>query len=694
MSHLSTSRERGPQAYLARLLRRFRAALATRPIALACLVLLVGFVVSDRASVIVTETLEHRAHREMVTEIRTFLTDLETHLLDEARRLSGLADLQSAIVARDFARLFELTQDEVRRGAAGMILVTDADGIALSRTRSIGHRGDYVFDRTAWGRALGDGQEIATIDRGVTHPLVLIAGVPVTSGVERIGAVLPAYRLDDDFARMIRDRIGIAGAEVAFAVRDIGLVGHSFAKEKEQLAEIFLNPAQLREIEAVTEAHPDAMWDIGVGKEGYSVVYVAFPGFRESPGGMFIFTPTCHTCWASGVAAFFALFVAGFGVLAFRFVGLSVPRSREGVFVLLGLGILGAGAMYMLSLARMEGGVLRISEPHFAIYNSTIEFEPDTDIVDPSFEQRVAIRVKTGGETINAVEAVVGYDPDSVSVEEILTADSFCDPGFFMEKTIDDIRGEVRIACGVPNPAFSEPEGIVAQIVLRPRHAGSYTLRFLDETQVLANDGLGTDVLRQSTDATYQVLDRQASTTIPRGAIFSYTHPNSSRWYRARAAHFSWPHEAGHTYRYALDRSVVTVPRDGAQTDASSVALFVPEDGEYFFHLLDRIPGDGERVSHFQIRVDATPPPPPTIAVSNENPRVGETVRFEFTSREPQEGLRRGFYLRIGERGMFIPIENSFVVPFLRSGAYPITVRSFDQAGNWSDATKTIRVSP
>ncbi|HSE35152.1 MAG TPA: cache domain-containing protein [Candidatus Paceibacterota bacterium] len=679
-----------------RLLGRLRATLARRPVAVACFIILVGFAASDRASVIVAETFEHRAHGDTVNALSQYLKDEQAALLAEARSLATVPEIRSALAARDSFRLIELSQEEVARGKIGMLLTTDANGVALARTRSIGHRGDYVFDRTAWGRAVGDGAEIAVIDHGITHPLLMIAGVPVRAddGV-MVGAVFPAHRMDDVFARTLRDAHLPPGSEVAFFLSDRGVVGDSFSTEEQRhLAEVFLNPAQIGEIESVARATHDAMWDIGVGADRYTVVPLLFSGYQDAPGGALVFLPTCHTCWAAGVAAFFALFVASFGILALWWIGARGDRMRHGALTLLGLGLLGALAIGALSLFRMESGVLRISEPRFSIYNSTMRFDPDTDIVDPSFEQRVAIMVATGGETINAVDTVVGYDPDAVIIEDVLTTSSFCDRGFFTESEIDPQRGEVRISCGVPSPAFSASEGIVAELVLRPKRSGSYTLRFLPDTQVLANDGLGTDVLRQTTDATYHVLDRSASSTAPRGIVFSYSHPNSSRWYRSRTVHFSWLREAGHAYQYAIDQSVLTIPVDGTQTTAAGTSLFVPEDGEYYFHLLDRSSGRADVVSHFRVRIDGTPPPAPTIALSNDRPRVGETVRFEFSSRESSEGLRRWFYMRIGEGGMFVPIEKSFVIPFLRAGTYVVTVRSFDLAGNWSDATKTVIVSP
>lgn len=104
----------------------------------------------------------------------------------------------------------------------------------------------------------------------------------------------------------------------------------------------------------------------------------------------------------------------------------------------------------------------------------------------------VEIRVQTDGTPINAVSAVVRYAPNTLEVVHMTTEKSFCT--FYLDNRFDNIKGEVVVSCGVANPGF-QGDSVVVRLTMRAKAVGTTTIT-LDqkESQVLANDGKGTNI--------------------------------------------------------------------------------------------------------------------------------------------------------------------------------------------------------
>lgn len=311
-------------------------------------------------------------------------------------------------------------------------------------------------------------------------------------------------------------------------------------------------------------------------------------------------------------------------------------------------------------------------------------------------EQPIAIKVTSGGEAINAAQAVVEYDPTQIEVLEVRTEDSFCDPGFFLEKDIDHENGTVTIACGLPNPGYSKTSGVLAKLVVKTLKNERFVLRFdRGKTMVLANDGLGTNVLRAAMDGSYLVIDADARIPSAPNAlpVVSLSHPNTERWYPKKEAVFSWPAVEGYEYAYHVDQNPMAIAsNDASSTREHVVRLTVPTDGVHYFHLFPQKEGVDLAPTTYRIQIDSTPPATTTIKMHTKEPLVSEIVRFWFSSEDSGSGLQTSYYVRFGE-GIFLPVGSQLFVPFLEAGTHRMTVRAFDRANNFSDSTVEVKVS-
>lgn len=105
---------------------------------------------------------------------------------------------------------------------------------------------------------------------------------------------------------------------------------------------------------------------------------------------------------------------------------------------------------------------------------------------------------------INTVQADISYDPQILEVVEVSTKESFA--SIFVQKLIDNNSGYVRLSGGLPNPGFFATQGIFGTIFFRGRKPGVAEIHYLPTSMVLANDGRGTNVLKNLSTISYLIL--------------------------------------------------------------------------------------------------------------------------------------------------------------------------------------------
>lgn len=607
------------------------------------------------------------------------------YLLETARELDAAQTFDRYIESRDIANLLSAVVAERDRRNLDGLLITDDDGIVLTRSKAVQQRGDFIYHTTVWGRALAEGNEVLSAEKGVAHPLDVLGAVPMERSGAHFGSIVAAYIIDDSYTKRLKNKYLPRGTEIAFSMDEEGIIGHSFENANYgRILSFYFNEGSdvLRSTSTI--------YRVTFNGDDYYVRNSFVYGSEGVVANALVFVPAHGKVKAAAYAVAVAI---GFIVLFFALV----PYLRFGRPVLFLFCLIGTTTVfavtYYISLEYSKANTLRLSQPTFAIYNSTMELDPPVAALNRQFEHRVGIRIISGGEAINAVEARLRFDPTVVRIVDIDFSRSLCNNNLIIERKIDNDAGNVAIVCGLPNPGFLERTGIVADLVLQPLSAGRLALAFEEETKVLANDGLGTQVLRYATNGSYIVVNEiiQSDGTGTNFLIFSPTHTNSERWYSSRTIMFTWTNQPGDHFRYTLTDSSADPSFVGAdQVVSNNLAIDVPSDGMFYFHL-EQENEDERRVTFHKVQIDRSPPEPPQIRVSNEEPRTGELVRFEFTSVDKLSGLQKNFYIKLDD-GIFLPVGGTFTTAFLDPGEHTVTVRAFDKANNFSESTVTIRV--
>ncbi len=613
------------------------------------------------------------------------------YVLSQARELNEGKTFDISIAERNTDVLVSFATQETRNRGLGGILVADKNGIVLTRTRFVTQRGDFIFHTTAQGRALAKSQEVASIERGAAPPLVVAGGVPLIRGNELFGAIIAAYIIDDDYAKQFRDKYLSSNAEAVFIPKTSAPVS-SFggAETSRLLAAYFPQGSDFLQTDGTVKK-------FSLNNRAYLVQNIVVHGIEEETANLLVFEPIDNALYASFLAVFIVFILGAVAWILYKRFLKKPGGFRRGFFAFINLAIIFI-AIFGVSFYILEREVSPITKLPYLIYNATLELSPDNVTLSRMFEYPITIRALPGGESINVAQVYLNYDPSKIRVVDIVTTNSFCRHDFFIEREIDNKKGEVRIICGLQTPGFSGSEGIVAELLIRPIESGQFSLRFnKEETKILANDGLGTNVLRQSLDGSYftaraltgdgTILD-EANELL----IFSPTHPNQERWYNKKEAVFVWQllnKNENAAYKYIMDENADTIPVDGVIAEKNEVRLDAQKDGVYWFHLLAEYAGE-RAVSHYRVRIDTTPPENPRILASEDVVKAGEITRLEFSSSDDLSGLQRTFYARFNE--IFLPVGPQLFIAFPKKGVHPVRVRAFDNAGNISESIKNIKV--
>jgi len=575
------------------------------------------------------------------------------------------------------------------------IMATDKNGIVLARTKVMDQRGDNIWQTTAFGHALSLGEKIISIEKGKYLPLIMVATELIEEGEEIIGSLVVINSLNDDYIKKfkeqyLKEQYFDNNIQLASYTKEEGIIGSTFEKtETKNILDTYFGIGS----DLVNKDLSNLEKEVKIEGKYYFVKNIIFPGIEKSPGGLFIFCRSYHFFQGLTLSIIILLiFLLLEKIIHRSFFDHSVRRKKHIIFLIIGSLVIFL-TVIIVSTYKLDKDAIKLEDTSYLIYNSVLKIVPEADIIDRSFEKRFTIKLLTGGEAINTVRAKLNYDSQKVRVLDIITTKSFCKDNLFIKKDIDNENGVVDIICGLPSPGFVEPIGIVAELLVQSLQSGRFTLCFDEETQVLANDGLGTDVLRLALGGSYCAVEYDNSgeiiDSIP---VFSYTHPNKQRWYKEKYGNMSWSINNNATgYKYDINQVPDFIPGEENITEDNSFDFNVDDDGIYYFHLTPMIENATSSTSHFRIMIDSTPPLSPVILASSENVKKGGLVRFYFTGEDELSGVQNSFYIKINE-GMFFPVKPPLYIPFLEKGESVITIMVFDKANNFSESKIKINV--
>lgn len=343
--------------------------------------------------------------------------------------------------------------------------------------------------------------------------------------------------------------------------------------------------------------------------------------------------------------------------------------------IVLGVMVFG-GAFFVAAIPSAEAATLYLS-PSSGNYQ-----------VGDTFSTRVL--VSTEGVTMNAVSGVISFPTHLLEATSVESAGGLI--SLWVEEPQIDSSGSVSFEGIVLNPGFNGSNGEILTINFKVKDTGTIPVDFISGT-VLANNGLGTNILETFSNASYSVgatvepVAVEVRTGGVPGApvITSSTHPDQDKWYPDSTAAFSWlvsPDITG--ARLLFNESPNSTPTVRYDTPISEKVIEDIEDGSYFFHA--RLQNDNGlgRSGHFGFNIDTVEPEFLTITqIENDDPSEPR-VQFELASQDVTSGIA-SYEIKLDDEDAVViegGEEEIYTTPILSGGNHILVVKVSDKAGN------------
>jgi len=161
--------------------------------------------------------------------------------------------------------------------------------------------------------------------------------------------------------------------------------------------------------------------------------------------------------------------------------------------------------LFAFGLVYFEGNLLtyagfRLYTPRTVSFSIPEKNQFSIDEIFPLYIELRNIEVP-----VNTVRTDLRFDPKMLEVTEISTKESFAN--IFVQKEFDNEAGYVRLAGGLPNPGFDGEGGLFGTVYFKALKTGVVKVEYLPTSMVLANDGKGTNVLKDLGSTSYIIVN-------------------------------------------------------------------------------------------------------------------------------------------------------------------------------------------
>ncbi len=306
----------------------------------------------------------------------------------------------------------------------------------------------------------------------------------------------------------------------------------------------------------------------------------------------------------------------------------------------------------------------------------------------------VSFLVDTGGEAINAVQADILFPADKLQVVNPVASTSFISI-WVTAPSYSNTDGTIHFQGGLPNPGIKTSGGVISTVTFRVKSPGPATIKFAPTSQVLRNDGKGTNILTSSGTAQLTL-----KTPPPAGPVVtSPTHPDSNEWYSNSQVQLAWePIDSALGYSYSFDQTAKSTPDEKVDTTQTSASVKATSDGVWYFHIRALTVSWGGTTS-YPVQIDTTPPAGFTPKIDQSIVTTQDTTTLRFLTTDAASGLDHYEVRQVTLGGdgsgntLFVETSSPYIINPLAAGKYAWQVRAFDRAGNATDGSVTLTVT-
>lgn len=380
--------------------------------------------------------------------------------------------------------------------------------------------------------------------------------------------------------------------------------------------------------------------------------------------------------------------------------------------------------LVQLCVVLVCGWFFMVATPAFA---ANVLFTPASGSYGAGQTFTVTAQVDPSGDSVNAVEASISFDPSVLSVVNVSKTGSVFSL-WTTEPTYSNSAGTISFGGGSPSP-FSSKSNLVT-ITFRVVAEGTGAVKF-NSASVLAADGLGTDVLESMLPASYTLSAAAATPTPtptpnpepvtepvatpttreesnndaiafgepPRApAVGSQTFIDPDTWYATNTATFAWEVPFDVT-EMALDVATSSEyePVTTYESPIDEIILTSEDlrDGVQYLHVQFKNQVGWGAIAHRKIMIDTLPPEPFAIKVQAGNSSSAFPL-LSFAAEDKTSGVER-YELVIADREPVVVTPDEaklgYLLGELVDGTYTVTITAYDHAGNARVASTPVLIT-
>lgn len=326
---------------------------------------------------------------------------------------------------------------------------------------------------------------------------------------------------------------------------------------------------------------------------------------------------------------------------------------------------------------------------------ATMSISPNTGVYVAGKTFTVRVVVNTEVKPVNAAEGTIKFNPQELTVVSIDKSSSIFNL-WVTEPTFSNSAGTITFSGGMPS-GYTGSAGTIFNVTFRTTSASTARVS-MTSGSVLANDGMGTNVLSGMNGGTFTI---QAPTSQPAAEIVEYvapantpnapviqssTHKDEASWSNQKNATLSWNLPNGITaVRTSLDNSKSSIPTKVYDNPINNITLNDLSEGVSYFHIQFKNADGWGKVSHYRLGVDSQKPTSFVITQSNENDFTNPVQTLKLDAKDDTSGVNL-YKIKIDneEPYEYVDEKNKGLVqlPSLLPGYHSVIIEAFDSAGN------------
>ncbi len=319
----------------------------------------------------------------------------------------------------------------------------------------------------------------------------------------------------------------------------------------------------------------------------------------------------------------------------------------------------------------------------------------------------VPVQVLVGtesGNPLNAVSASVSFPTDKLQLQSISKAGSIV--SYWVEEpTSSNALGTASFEGLVLNPGWSGASGQVVTLSFKAKATGSATISF-SKASILANDGMGTNILSSATPLTISLATGAAAieseplplvSTALLPLVRSSTHPEQARWYNNNSPVFSWNLPQGVlATRLLYDKKSTAVPTVEYAPAISTKSIEDVEDGSYYFHIQFKDGNGWGPVAHYGFNIDTAAPADFNVTFTHADSSKNSRPALYFSTTDTGSGIESYLVNIDDDKGTTVASgqeSNGYTPASLKLGENKVVVTAYDKAGNSTKREELIMVN-